>query len=190
MISKEEEIRIVGDFSLYDSEQLLFIKKLSCLTIMVRKYLNGEVIFRKINQTDLRLLDEDIQYIVSICDSAMIRDYNDLWIGTIESDKSWCVGNPMSTNYDLYYASLGCIAIILFSLSIEDEQPMISSLQSSISNLLKIWTFISTLEEFDHSHAVRMIPLKSFPLHYEPCPRIVSFFQISKPILHLNSFEN
>lgn len=182
MIINKEGIE-VGDLP---SEELLFIKYLNSLTVMVQKYLNEDSgVFRKINHADSRLLDDDIQYIVRICDSAMIRDYYDLWVGTAELHKSDCDGNEISTNYDLYKALLECIAVVLFSLATEDEQSMVASLQSSIFNLLKIWTFISSLEEFDHSHAARMIPLRSFPLHNSPNPPIFSFFQMSKPILYL-----
>lgn len=168
------------DMSLHDFEELLFIKHLSSLTVMVHKYLNdyGGVL-RKINQTDARLLDDDIHYIVRICDSAMIRDYYDLWVGATELHKD-CDGNEISTNYDLYNVLLECVAVVLYSLAMEDEQSMVASVQSSTFNLLKIWTFISSLEEFDHSYAARMIPMKSFPIHYAPNPPIFSFFQMSK----------
>eukprot|EP01035_Chromulina_nebulosa_P032856 gene32856-43933_t len=167
------------DMALHDSEELLFMKHLSSLTVMVHQYLNDNGgVLRKINQTDARLLDDDIQYIVRICDSAMIRDYYDLWIGAAELHKD-CDGNEISTNYyDLYNVLLECVAVVLYSLAVEEEQSMVVSVQSSTFNLLKIWTFISSLEEFDNSYAARRIPLKSFPIHYAPNPPIFSFFQM------------
>ena len=151
-----------------------FVANIRVFTTIAKRYasLPSGSTFSPISNQDASLLTQIVKYVVCICDSAVIRDFFDIWIGNSD------VGDAENNEHDLYFALIESLFILSFSLV--STQSNGAQLQQLLFEVLRVWTFVCSLDEFDHSYASSKLPVREHLIQFVPYSPQLSFVQLSK----------
>lgn len=145
-------------------DEEVFISKLTDLEVFRKGKgscsIDGHISFEK---ADLIYIQDRFQYILHQCETALIRDVTDIWI------------HPDYSIYTLLQSFMFLTCAV--SVSSDLERKTLS--QQIFSDILNIWTFLQSLDEFDQIQAASEVKISSINVFFNGIQRI-SFLQACK----------
>jgi len=127
-----------------------FVTTLTELATVICEQTRNQIIV-SLGKADVDFLGARLSRVLCICDSAIIRDYFDVWIGS---------------NYSLYSIVFDSLLLLSFSATSQDEIVSLAA-QTMFIQCLKIWSYLCSLEEFSNATALASISTVENPSEYK-----------------------